>query len=74
VKKIRCPRCGAECASERWASAHCKPSRKASRTGYRRDSARHKEARKKVPPKLRKKIAKMGAAARLRKKKKPEAE
>ncbi len=61
--KIVCARCGAHCASEAWASAHCKPSRVALRTGYRTDSERHVEARKKVPARRRRAIALLGGEA-----------
>jgi len=58
-----CPKCGADCASEQWAMKHCTPWRVAKRTGYRTDSERHVEARKKVPARRRKQIAALGGAA-----------
>lgn len=61
---MKCGRCGEECASERWARDHCKPSRIALRTGYRTDSKRHRAARYKLPAKRRKEIAAMGGAGR----------
>jgi hypothetical protein len=63
AKKTRCARCGEECASERWARDHCKPSRIALRTGYRTDSKRHRAARYKLPAKRRQEIASLGGAA-----------
>jgi hypothetical protein len=41
-----------------------KPSAEARRTGYRKDSARHKAARAKVPAKRRREIARLGGKAR----------
>jgi hypothetical protein len=41
-----------------------KPSAEARRTGYRKDSERHKQARAKVSARRRKQIARMGGKAR----------
>lgn len=63
-KPYTCPRCGEPCASEQWSLDHCKPSRIAKRTGYRRDSKRHRAARYKLTQAHRSAIAAAGARAR----------